>query len=211
MQHLKKKTPRTLGGSPDDAVSYVSVVLDACELSPSTNWFKSMVSLESSFTIGSSNVVFINCESIKFVFTSMLTNDVSTSPFVESIALLSASGMLAINGVGTESVLTGFDGAWIDLRPDIGSKRSRIESRGLTCWPDVPFDSRKSKSVGFKITEKHQKYIENLDINKMTGITVVSVFRATYRDYAARHFNGVVPKIVYMGNECICTMFKWCI
>lgn len=41
-----------------------------------------------------------------------------------------------------------------DLRPNIGSNRSRMESRGLI-WPELlPRDSKKSKSFGFKITAK---------------------------------------------------------
>lgn len=73
------------------------------------------------------------------------------------------SAMLVSRIVGTNFVVVASnfndDGRlMIDFRPDIGSNRSRIESRGLF-WPEfgVPFDSRKSKSVEFKITETNRR------------------------------------------------------
>lgn len=64
------------------------------------------------------------------------------------VAVAAVGGVVATDG---SKRLINTDGT-TDLRPNIGSNRSRMESRGLI-WPVLlPFDSKKSKSFGFKIT-----------------------------------------------------------
>lgn len=118
----------TFIGSPMEAVSYVSVVLDACELSPPLLIFCSNLSLDSSFTIVSSVR-----ESLRNVFDFLLSEQFNgddslalSSRIVEidgTAATVTGSDMTPINGVGA-----------IDFRPEIGSNLSSIESRGLF-WP----------------------------------------------------------------------------
>lgn len=122
----------TFSGSPVDAVSYVSVVLDACELSPSPQMLSSVFSLSSSFTVVSlsprSSTVGLKAGEfwIEISWSLARTGDdsqiLSTSNMVEidaAAAIVVGSDRL-INGAGT-----------IDLRPEIGSNLSSIESRGL--------------------------------------------------------------------------------
>lgn len=92
------------------------------------------------------------------------------------------SAMLASRILATNFVVVASDfndgGLMIDFRPDIGSNRSRIESRGLF-WPELgaPFDRRKSKSVEFKITEtnrgkneEEKKFIFKIHLTKIANI-----------------------------------------
>lgn len=140
-----------------EAVSYVSVsvVLDACELSPSPPMVCSNLSLDSSFSIcllspSSFNVAFALGTGLCF----SETND-SFALDVDDSLMLSTSRIVVINGVAAienGSVLFVNGAETIDLRPDIGSNRSSIESRGLFGPELQPLDSRKSKSFGFSIT-----------------------------------------------------------
>ena len=118
----------TFNGSPMEAVSYVSVVLDACELSPSPPKFVSTFSIDSSFAIGllsplSSTVLFATGDFSE-------TND--SFDLTDSLMLLSTSRMVLMDGnaaIGSGLLTNGT--CTIDFRPKIGSNRSRIESRGF--------------------------------------------------------------------------------
>lgn len=149
----------TFNGSPMEAVSYVSVVLDACELSPSPPMFASNFSIDSSFAICSlSPISFITTFVCAVGDLSVETND--SFDLTDSQMLLSASRIVDTDGaaaieIGSTLLING--ASTIDLRPEIGSNRSSIESRGFI-WPDgAPRDSRKSKSFEFKITANETK------------------------------------------------------
>lgn len=148
----------TFNGSPMDAVSYVSVVLDASELSPSPLMLYSVLSLDSSFTIGllspRSFIDALDC----MVGVLLIEINVSLPRTGDDSLTLSTSKMVeTLGGTATATCSDRLVNGDTDLRPKIGSKRSSIESRGLI-WPELqPLDSKKSKSFGFKITAKKER------------------------------------------------------
>lgn len=74
----------------------------------------------------------------------------------DAFVVVIVGGVVATDG---SKRLINTDGT-TDTRPNIGSNRSRMESRGLI-WPELlPLDSKKSKSFGFKITAKKRAKIE---------------------------------------------------
>lgn len=154
----------TFNGSPMEAVSYVSVVLDAWELSPSPPMFVSTFSIDSSFAIGLWSPL---SSTVSFAFDTGDFSETSDSfDLTDSLMLLSASRMVLMDGnaaIGSGLLANG--ACTMDFRPKIGSNRSRIESRGFI-WPDgVPRDSRKSKSFGLRITAKEKPTKRKIQIS----------------------------------------------
>lgn len=116
-----------------EAVSYVSVVLDACELSPSPQMLSSVFALDSSFTIGS-----LSPRSFTVAFAveagDCIEINWSLARTGDDSLILSTSNMVDIDGeaaivVGSDRIFNGIETN--DLRPEIGSNLSSIESRGL--------------------------------------------------------------------------------
>lgn len=154
----------TFNGSPMEAVSYVSVVLDACEWSPSplilwSNWsFVSSFSIcllsPSSFIVASFTALTGDCfnetnDSLVLIVVGSVMLSTSSIVEIEEAAAIETGSILLINGAST-----------IDLRPDIGSNRSSIESRGFLSPELQPLDNRKSKSFEFNITVKDKTQIK---------------------------------------------------
>lgn len=115
-----------------DAVSYVSVVLDASE-SPSPPMFTSNLSNDSSFAI-----CFLSPLSFIAAF-DFSTGDFSSAAndsfdLTDSVMLLSTSRIVETDGTAAIEIGSALfinDAGTTDLRPKIGSKRSSIESRGF--------------------------------------------------------------------------------
>lgn len=128
------------------AVAYVSDELDEVAARESSSKLPKEDVFESSFAIFAG------------MFASMLWSSAiagratgsSTAATVESLKLSNSS--ITANREASDVDIDG--GGRIDTRgPDNGSKRSKIELRQLALLPvESPFDSKKSKSDGFKIT-----------------------------------------------------------
>lgn len=68
------------------------------------------------------------------------------------VVVVGGVDVAAVGGDGSMRLIN-TDGT-TDLRPNIGSNRSRMESRGLILLAVLPLDNKKSKSFGFKITAR---------------------------------------------------------